>query len=403
MNIFLVMRISLIICLLYGLALFSSEEGGTRSTLLSDNVEPLFVQERKPQPPTKSTSQAIPCSEEEEPAVSTDCSTSENPWFIGPLLTFSSEVIEFGYIDIEPYLRFNAQTDQYDRHWHAKKIPTFYTLSPLVLVEVGFAKRLSYQVIPRASYNWTKRASSFVFNDFILILNFQLYKGDMDKAPNVKLYIQELFPTGRYQHLKASKLGTDSGGGGCFVTQAGFIIGEMHHIRCDSYFSWRLNPFYNFHASRHVSGVNTYGGAPNTRGTIRLGASWGLFFGCEYSLTKNWVLAMDAYGYYQDSVHFFGKQGTNSDGTVASVGMPSSAQFSLAPAIEYNWSESFGMIAGPWFTIAGRNSPCFVGGLIAFNYYGKLPKRKGRGPSCVKYPLANLPWVGRDLGLYSKP
>ena len=35
---------------------------------------------------------------------------------------------------------------------------------------------------------------------------------------------------------------------------------------------------------------------------------------------------------------------------------PPAAQFSLAPAIEYNWSSDIGIIFGPWFTIAGRNA-----------------------------------------------
>jgi hypothetical protein len=45
-----------------------------------------------------------------------------------------------------------------------------------------------------------------------------------------------------------------------------------------------------------------------------------------------------------------------------------SIQYSLAPAIEYNWSEKLGLIAGCWLTIAGKNSRKFTSGVIALNY-----------------------------------
>ncbi len=48
---------------------------------------------------------------------------------------------------------------------------------------------------------------------------------------------------------------------------------------------------------------------------------------------------------------------------------PTSAQFSIAPAIEYNWNANIGIIFGSWFTLAGKNSTQFTSGVFAFNYY----------------------------------
>ncbi len=346
-------------------ALAASEEVASAIPFLPENSEPLFVQEREPEIPLVSPDSL----QKEECCI--PCCNPCGPWFTGPLLTLSSTLLPPGFIGIEMYMRFNVKTGIYDRHWYARETPNFYTIGPLMLIQLGLADWIQLQMISLASYNKTRGESSYVFNDLSANVSFQLHKG---KGHNVKFYIQELFPTGRYQHLRMHKLGTDIGGGGCFVTQLGLIFGKIHE-NCGSYFSWRFNPFYNFRSSRPVRGINAYGGAHNTKGKIHLGASFGAFLGMEYTLTQNWVLASDVYGIYQDKISFSGKAGIQVNGTKASVGLHSSVQFGLAPAIEYNWSESIGIVFGPWFTIAGRNTSRFINGLIALNYYGKIPKR----------------------------
>ena len=48
---------------------------------------------------------------------------------------------------------------------------------------------------------------------------------------------------------------------------------------------------------------------------------------------------------------------------------PSTEQFSLASCIEYNPSPNFGLKVGPWFTLAGRNSPAFFSGVTTIYWY----------------------------------
>jgi hypothetical protein len=48
---------------------------------------------------------------------------------------------------------------------------------------------------------------------------------------------------------------------------------------------------------------------------------------------------------------------------------PSNEQWSVAPAIEYNWSKNVGLIVGSWFSFAGRNSVRFISGVAALNIY----------------------------------
>jgi hypothetical protein len=54
-------------------------------------------------------------------------------------------------------------------------------------------------------------------------------------------------------------------------------------------------------------------------------------------------------------------------GQLADLSQSCSAYFSLAPAIEYNWSDYVGIITGAWFTIAGRNALTFISSVTALN------------------------------------
>ena len=91
--------------------------------------------------------------------------------------------------------------------------------------------------------------------------------------------------------------------------------------------------------------------------------------GFEYSLTRNWVLATDFVGIFGSKSRFLGNPGKNLMGLPSSNIKRASIQYSLAPAIEYNWSESLGVIAGCWFTVAGKNSAKFENYTVSLNYF----------------------------------
>jgi hypothetical protein len=302
------------------------------------------------------------------PALAQPAAAEEGPWLTGPLLTPSGVIIPLNYINVEPYLFVNVTTGRYNKHWHAQKIPRFYNINVQLPIEIGLSKWLDIIINPQASYNRTKNASCYVLNDTIATLNFQLYHNHTD----LKFYIQETFPTGRYQKLRPKKLSTDIGGMGAYSTGVGLVVMQTIHFCLDHYLVWRLNPFYTYLPPVHVKGASFYGGVKTTHGRIDPQCNWGALFGLEYTLTKHWAFAFDAYGFCKTKAHFSGRSGFNPDGTPASVGLPSAVQFSLAPAIEYNFSSSIGLIAGTWFTIGGRNSFRFISAVIAFNYFGPI-------------------------------
>jgi hypothetical protein len=90
----------------------------------------------------------------------------------------------------------------------------------------------------------------------------------------------------------------------------------------------------------------------------------------EYSLTRNWALALDLIGYWKDKANFTGNPGTDLPlDTRTVIAKSAGIAYSLAPAIEYNWNENLGVIAGAWFTVAGKQTSDFFTFVFAVNYY----------------------------------
>jgi len=304
------------------------------------------------------------------------------PWFTGPLLTPSGHVVPAGFINFEPYAIALANLGGYDSDWNSFSTDNFYVANFQAPLFIGLTDWSNILVVPQASWQGTQGVSSMVFNDFIFEFDVALLSDtSVNHIPGLKIYVQEVFPTGQYQKGDPCKLGTDFGGDGTFRTTVGFVITRLFHIYKTQYLALRFNSFYGIPTRVCVKGLNTYGGAPDTKGTVNPGQNFGAMFGLEYSFTQNFAFAFDAFASYNKTTTFKGFPGTEEDGTPAIVGGPESFQFSIAPALEFLQSESFGVIAGAWFTLAGKNSGRFVAGMLAINYFGPirhLPEHKFR-------------------------
>ena len=152
------------------------------------------------------------------------------------------------------------------------------------------------------------------------------------------------------------------GGQGSWQTAFALVWGNLFHLMRNHFISWRTSFQYTLPAPVHVKNLNAYGGAKGTKGTVYPAQNFSIDTAVEISFTRNWAFAMDFVGSWSGKTRFKGK-------ATAPNTSPASAQFSLGPAIEYNWSADIGIIFGPWFTIAGRNTPQFTSAVFAFNYY----------------------------------
>ena len=109
-----------------------------------------------------------------------------------------------------------------------------------------------------------------------------------------------------------------------------------------------------------VHNYNAYGGGVGTIGKVAPGNELTLDGSFEYSVVQNWVIACDFVYKSFDRTTFSGTPGVDTTGATAVIGGDDGYQFSVAPALEYNPSEGLQFIAGPWFTVTGKNAVAFV-------------------------------------------
>ena len=199
-----------------------------------------------------------------------------------------------------------------------------------------------------------------------LQLGFQVLKGDSDSwHPHVLFWVQEIFPTGRYNDLGPSTVDLGGIGGGSFGTTLGVAMQKALWLGGDHFFRYRLNASYAFYSPLTVRGFNTYGGGFGTDGRVEPGSVTTLTIAGEYTLTRHVVLALDIGFQTINATRFSGTTGVGVNGEPASIGKGYGNLLTLAPAVEYNFNQHIGLIAGPWFSVRGRNTSEFFGVVAA--------------------------------------
>lgn len=296
---------------------------------------------------------------------------AQQPWFTGPLLTPSGHVVPEGHQNYEPYVYYTQEKGTYNAHWSPISAPTFTNVLTQVTMQFGVLTRTEFNAAPQFSYNHFEGKHMWRVSDIPVTLAFQLLYDEKESwYPGIKLRLSANVPLGKYDHLSLSKRGTDIGGIGSWFPGVGLVFTRVHHVTGIQYLSWRLFFDYSFGTPTNVKGLSVFGGAPTidgiqgTRGTVRPGNVFLTLLGLEYSLTQNWCLALDVQYQHNNKRRF---SGTTLPGTRPTA--PSRELFAIAPAVEYNWSSKLGVIAGPWFTVAGRNSPNFISYVVAINIY----------------------------------
>lgn len=287
-----------------------------------------------------------------------------SPWLTGPLLTPSGHVIPSGRWNFEPYLYATAITGAYNSKWKTVGAEhNFYNYLAQVPIEYGFAKDWDFQVVPQWAWSQTKGASSWTLGDFPIVFDYQVLMDSPNvRWPAIRIAFQFNLPFGKYQRLNPRKLGTDVGGSGNLHPSIALVLSRLFYLGGPHFLGSRFYAGYQPPVPVHVHGLNAYGGGRGTRGKVFPGGRFKTLIGLEYTLAQKWALAFDAQYVHQDRNRFSGH-------TTLPMRAPSSEQFSIAPGLEYNWSPYVGIIAGAWFTVAGRNTGEFVSGIIAINIY----------------------------------
>ncbi len=274
-------------------------------------------------------------------------------WFTGPLIAPTGYTADPGHVNIQPL--FDAFVNLRNHN--------FYMYRVRLRLKTGVTQWMDVQITPRALYQETRGKHAGGFGDMRFGVNFQLLGAGLDDPwPAIKLMLQAWAPFGKYQKLSPHKDHTDALGTGSWYPQAGVVFSKMWHLTGIHYFEARFYGMYAIGTPVSVKGINFYGGDPTTRGTAYAGNILYTDIAIQYNMTRNWAVACDLNYQHQNSSRFSGR-------TIARSTIPSFDVLSLAPAIEYNWSQDLGVIGGVWFSMARRATPRFVRGILSLNSY----------------------------------
>lgn len=293
------------------------------------------------------------------------------PWFTGPLLAPAGHTIPKGHTNIEVY-GLDVLTDgSYNNFGVLNTARTFRTLVVNPIMTHGFTDWLDVQLVLPYVFNSTRGVNYNRLADIGVTLGFQLVEQNgSPKRMDVRVLVQETLPTGRYQNLGPTNIGTDSTGLGSYQTQFGLDFQYLFEVYNSHYLRTRLIFSRLYSTPVNVSGLNSYGGTIATRGKINPGTENGIDLAFEYTLTQNWVAVMEGTMSNGQATRFNGILNIgNIGGPGATIGSGQYREKALAPALEYNFSGNLGLIGGVWFPVSGKNTSHYMTYVLALNAY----------------------------------
>lgn len=326
------------------------------------------------------------------------CVVHADPWFTGPLLAEAAETIPLGHWNFELFNFFTTSNAIYGKDRRIVKTDPNSNTQIVPQISYGLTDDLDFELDPMFIQNKTDKKIHNDVGDTTAILGMQLIRQKENSwRPDLRVTLEEILPSGHYDHLLESNYGTDSTGMGSYQTTLGFNFQKLQHITKENYLNSHLSFSYLYASSVKISGISTYGGNALTHGQVKPGSLYTLDLAEELSLTQHWVAVLEGFMQYQQADRFFGEYGQISNRLTpdikkhlkarlaalfptrrnisalfldsAKIGNGTMNLFSLAPAIEYNFSDNYGLIAGSWFSIYGKNVSKFASFAIGFNAY----------------------------------
>ncbi len=216
-----------------------------------------------------------------------------SPSTAGPITTWTAPLVGKGKLAVQPFAFYNITRGEFDSQGHYHSLPAGDSESQFqeqFFAQYGITDRLELdaQTVYQEYYikQDGEKAHDEGFGDSYLFSRYQILD-DKGWVPTVDGLLQLKMPTGKYQHLDADKLGTDSTGastgGGSWDTGFGLMATK------------KLNPFlvhadiiYSIPQEVRVNGAKTiYGNYLNCDAAV------------EYILPKGFNLMMELNGLIQ--------------------------------------------------------------------------------------------------------
>jgi hypothetical protein len=269
----------------------------------------------------------------------------------GPMLASTAETLPKGHFYTEPYF-FDVIVNG-DHHPGSSG---FY--------QFGVADNLTVGFQPSFATATNRIGRGMAIGDYKLLSQLRLTHFTPDhRVPTIALVLNEVIPTGTFDRLGPAQEGH---GGGAFATEVGVNVQHWFLLSNGRLLRARLNVLQRFYNKANVEGRSVYGTAAGFEGRAHPGARTTLIGAVEYSLTNEWVLALDVEADFARRTTVTGRDASGAP--VRSTG-PASRDVGFSPAIEYNWSPSAGALFGVWIIPKGHNAPASITPAVAISKF----------------------------------
>ena len=285
----------------------------------------------------------------------------DDAWWTGPMLAPSAATLPRGHFLIEPYLY-----DVIAAHSNG--------FGSLTYVNYGLVDRVTIGLIPTAGFNKVSNgpsSSGVGLGDLTLQAQYRLTKFHVGSwIPTTSVAVQETLPTGKYDRL--GNRPSDGLGSGAYTTTLALYSQTYFWLPNGRILRMRFNVSQGLSNNVNVEDVSVYGTEAGFRGRAKPGSSFFVNASWEYSLTRRWVLALDA-TYRRNGntratgYHFRDPTGAQNPPSVR-LDSGSSELFALAPAIEYSWKPNLGVLLGARLIPAGHNRQATITPAVAINF-----------------------------------
>lgn len=305
--------------------------------------------------------------------VGVDRQSLEDAWWTGPILAASASTLPQGHFLIEPYLYDAVSYARYDAAGKKHDRPDTHSLGSQTYILYGLVDRVSIGMIPRFGFNDVdsgRDSSGIRVGDLSLQAQYRLTEFQEGRPiPTLSLVMQVTLPTGKHDRLGDRP--SDGMGSGAYSSTVAVYSQYYFWLPNGRILRTRLNISHTFSDIAQVNDVSVYGTMNGFQGHAAPGDSSSLIVAGEYSITRNWVLALDVLYQRDASTRIYGSMLELTDGvprhTPNDERFPSSHRFGVAPAVEYNWSSRVGVIVGAQWFPAGRNVEASITPVAAIN------------------------------------
>lgn len=275
----------------------------------------------------------------------------ESARWTGPLLASTAETLPQGHFYTEPYFFDAISSGQ-----HNPGSSGFY--------QYGLFNNYTVGVQPFFSLGTRKYNHDLAIGDFKLLSQVRLSHFTYDhRVPSIALVMNLIVPTGKDDNLGVLKEGH---GSGSFAPEVGINVQQYFLLNNGRLLRARFNFLKNFPLGNDVTGRSVYGTLPDFRGHAKNGSKTTFVGAVEYSLTREWVVALDV---ERDEWGKTTVTGHDANGLAVLRTSPRSWDVGFAPAIEYNWSDRAGAILGVWIVPPGHRTSSSVTPAIAIQRF----------------------------------